>query len=158
MLCARQAVGFAIARRALPKLRAPTALGRACARRYGRHLGRGSPPQRPASRFHDFAPCEPNWLVAAPQSDSDSLTFSPQAIRSPARSAEQTEVKKGRPSPDIRWRFIARSNRLRTNSNRDACRSLQFPPPWSIERSEAAPSQRAARDSSRLDAGFSQVW
>jgi hypothetical protein len=99
MLCARQAPRVRDRSWATPKPRAPTALGRACDRRYGRHLGRGSPPQRPSSRFHDLAPREANWLVAAPQSDSDSSDVLPQAIRSPGRSAEQTKVKKDRTWP-----------------------------------------------------------
>ena len=81
------------------KSRARTTLGRACARRCGRHLGRGSPPQRPSSRFHGFAPREPNWVVAAPQSDSGSFDVLPSKIRSPGRGVEQTEVKEDRTSP-----------------------------------------------------------
>jgi hypothetical protein len=92
------------------KRRTRTAPGRACARRYGRHLGRGSLPQQPSSRFHGFAPREPNWLVAAPQSDSDSFDVLPQWIRSPV--GRRTDGSQKRPHITNKcWRLIARTLR-----------------------------------------------
>jgi hypothetical protein len=93
--------------RASRKPRARTAPGRACARRYGRHLGRGSPPQQPSSRFHGFAPREPNWLVAAAQSDSDSFDVLP-SIDSVPWPGRRTDGSQKRPHiTDICWRLIA---------------------------------------------------
>jgi hypothetical protein len=138
------------------KRRTRTAPGRACARRYGRHLGRGSLPQQPSSRFHGFAPREPNWLVAAPQSDSDSFDVSPSMDSIPWSGVEQTEVKKDRTSPTnagdsshVPKAILGSSERhqKRTGPSRHRVNSPQLrlsvrpcssPPPGLIERPEAA--------------------
>jgi hypothetical protein len=83
----------------------PTAHGRACDRHYGRHRGRGSPPQRPSIRFHDLALREANWLVAAPQSDSDSSDVLPSSDSVPWSERRTDESQKRPHMTDIRWRL-----------------------------------------------------
>jgi hypothetical protein len=141
--------------RASRKPRARTAPGRACARRYGRYLGRGSPPQQPSSRFHGFARREPNWLVAAPQSDSDSFDVSPSIDSVPWSGRRTDGKKKDCTSPTYpgdsshRTKAILRSSeprqkthrpsRHRANSpqSRLSVRPCNSPPPGLIERPEA---------------------
>jgi hypothetical protein len=142
--------------RASRKRRTRTAPGRACARRYGRHLGRGSLPQQPSSRFHGFAPREPNWLVAAPQSDSDSFCCSPSMDSIPCRASNRRKSKKTAHhqqmlathrtypkailGPSERHQKRTGPSRHRVNSPqlRLSVRPCSSPPPGLIERPEAA--------------------
>jgi hypothetical protein len=138
--------------RASPKPRAQPALGRACARRYGRHLGRGSPPRRPSSRFHDFAPREPNWPVAAPQTDSKSFDVLPQEIRAPGRSARTDGSQKTAHYPSAGGSSPGQAD----VSPQSRCVYVLAISPARDDRAFiSGPSQRALSDYSRLDAGFS---